>query len=992
MADDWTRVNDILAQALERPEQQRAAFVSEACGGDELLQAKVVRLMALDDRAAAFVGAPADASGENTDAAGPTVERIGHYTVRRIIASGGMGTVYEAQQDHPSRLVALKVLRYGAASPQALKRFKHEAEILGRLKHANIAQVYEAGTWDRGEGAQPFFAMELIEGQSLLRFAETGKLGLRPRLELFVKVCDAVQYAHQQGVIHRDLKPDNILVDAHGEPKILDFGVARATDSDIKTTTLQTDIGQLIGTVPYMSPEQVMGDPHALDTRSDVYSLGVVLYELMCGKLPYDLADKSIPEAVLVIRGQDPAPLSTINRIYRGDLETIAGKALEKDKDRRYQTATELAADLRRYLTDEPIVARPPSTFYQLRKFTRRNRALVGGVAVAMIALMLGTVAATWQAVEARNEAAKQAATNEFMMRLFALMNPIEDADELAELSGHDRVLTLEELLLQASEDLKNAFPQWPEVRADLHYRLGKTFWGMGRFDEMGENLHEAYEIRRDLLGELHADTLETLIWWGYWFFVKGDFEEYVRLERQAFEGLRSVCDEGDPRTLMAATETAIGLTKVGRFEESDELFREIIKIARRDLGEDSRTHLKTVVQHADTLERMGRYEDAERISRDALDVARDRFPDGDVLTASLAWSLGNALRQQGQHAEALEQYRETYAWEHRDGVSVTGTAIRTTASMATVLRRLEGGGAEAEQLLRVQLDACREQLGFNHEYVAWTEFVLGTHLREVGRLADAEAVLRPSHMHFSQELGSGNYWVLFVTRELAFVLRDRGQIAQAEALFRQTIPNWLDMKQYGNGSWDLWNLANLLLDDGRGVEAEDPLRNYIDIRTEVFGSDDSFKYRAMNLLAWILKDLGDSQLAEAETIAREARDGQSKLLGPEANATLMTADTLAVVLHMRGNYEGAIVEFEAVAAAAKKTAGDGWFTRFSALQYGQCLAALSRYDEAEAVFLAIHANGDESSIEALIALYDAWGKPEKVDMYRTPSGVLGSD
>jgi len=245
--------------------------------------------------------------------------------------------------------------------------------------------------------------------------------------------------------------------------------------------------------------------------------------------------------------------------------------------------------------------------------------------------------------------------------------------------------------------------------------------------------------------------------------------------------------------------------------------------------------------------------------------------------------------------------------------------------------------------------------------------------------------------MHFSQELGSGNYWVLFVTRELAIVLRDRGQIAQAEALFRQTIPNWLDMKQYGNGSWDLWNLANLLLDDGRGVEAEDPLRNYIDIRTEVFGSDDSFKYRAMNLLAWILKDLGDSQLAEAESIAREARDGQSKLLGPEADATLTTADTLAVVLHMRRKNKEAIVEFEAI-AAAKKTADDRWFMNCSALQYGQCLAALSRYEDAEAVFLAIRDDGDESAIEPLIDLYDAWGKPELADPFRAPSGVLGSD
>ncbi|MHC4216817.1 MAG: tetratricopeptide repeat protein [Planctomycetota bacterium] len=1002
MADDWTRVNDILAEALERPEAQRAAFVSEACGDDKTLRAQVERLIALDGQAAAFVGGHPDAISENAEAAAPAVDRIGHYTVRRVIASGGMGTVYEAEQDHPSRLVALKVLRHGAASPQALKRFQHESEILGRLKHANIAQVYEAGTWDRGEGAQPYFAMELIEGQPLLRYAESGKLGLRPRLELFVKVCDAVQYAHQRGVIHRDLKPDNVLVDAHGEPKILDFGVARATDSDIRTTTLQTDIGQLIGTVPYMSPEQVMGDPHGLDTRSDVYSLGVVLYELMCGKLPYDLTDKSIPEAVLVIRGEDPVPLSTINRTYRGDLETIAGKALEKDKDRRYQTAAELAADVRRYLTDEPIVARPPSTFYQLRKFARRNKALVGGVAVAMIALMLGTVASTWQAVLARNEAAKQAATNEFMMRLFALANPIEDADELAELTGHERVLTLEELLLQASEDLKTAFPEHPEVRAELQYRLGKTFWGMSRFDEMGDNLRSAYKLRRELLGERHEDTLETLIWWAYWFSDQGDSENYLRLERQAFEGLRQVCGEADPRTLMAATETAVALASVGRFEDSDELFRETIEISRRNHGDDHRITLKAVIQRGYTLTLMGRHAENERMTRAALEVSRRRFPEGDVLTSNLAYRLGVALERQRRYAEALERYRETFAWENRDGASTAATAIRTTVSMALVLRRLERA-PDGEELLRKQLDACREQLGDNHEYVAWSEWALGVHLREVKRPGDAEEVLRRSHDHFSRVLGSDNYWVLFGTRELAKALRDRGKPDEAEPLFRQAVDGWLNLKNYPNATGTLLDLGLMLTATDRAAEGAAVLRQYVEVNTQMYGNDDRMTYQAMNRLAWNLKDLGEQERAEAASIARKAWEGQRRVLGPEANATLMTADTLAVILSMQGHTEEAVSMFDEIIPARRRLHGENrWFLYSSPARYGRDLTRLRRFDDAESLLIAAY-EGLESSEDdaadklaevrdALVGLYIVWGRREMADKYRAPSGVMGSD
>jgi len=315
---------------------------------------------------------------------------VAQYTVGRVIGVGGMGAVYNATQHKPRREVALKLIRPGYASPRLLKRFEIEAEILGRLNHPNIARVFEAGIADTPAGSQPFFAMELIHGAPLDRHATSQNLSTRDRLALFATICDAIHHAHTHGVIHRDLKPGNILVTSDGHPKILDFGVARLTDADIKTTTIQTDVGQLIGTVPYMSPEQAAGDPGELDTRSDVYALGVVLYELLAGQLPYDLDRKMIHEAVRIIREDDPAPLSSINRTLRGDVDTIVAKALAKEKHRRYASAEALASDIRRYLHDEPIAARPPSTWYQLRKFARRNRALVSGVSAAFIVLLAG--------------------------------------------------------------------------------------------------------------------------------------------------------------------------------------------------------------------------------------------------------------------------------------------------------------------------------------------------------------------------------------------------------------------------------------------------------------------------------------------------------------------------------------------------------------------------------------------------------------------------
>ncbi|HET9217530.1 MAG TPA: serine/threonine-protein kinase [Terriglobia bacterium] len=324
---------------------------------------------------------------------------IGRYRILRRIGEGGMGFVFEAQQEYPHRTVALKLIKPGITSLEMLRRFEQESDALGRLQHPGIAQIYEAGTADTGYGPQPYFAMELIRGETLLDYAETHALATRDRLELFTKVCDAVDHAHQRGLIHRDLKPGNILVDEAGQPKVLDFGAARPTERHTPSTA-RTSIGQLVGTLAYMSPEQALADPLELDTRSDVYTLGVILYELLTARLPYSIG-KWMHETLQAIREEDPERLSSINRSYRGDIETIVAKALEKDKAHRYSSAADLAADIQRHLRDEPIIARPRSVGYQLTKFGRRHRGMVAGVIGLLV--VLGAVAtSSWQVVRAK--------------------------------------------------------------------------------------------------------------------------------------------------------------------------------------------------------------------------------------------------------------------------------------------------------------------------------------------------------------------------------------------------------------------------------------------------------------------------------------------------------------------------------------------------------------------------------------------------------------
>jgi WD40 repeat protein/predicted Ser/Thr protein kinase len=396
------RVQGLFDHTVALPPERRAAFLEAACAGDPALRAEVEALLACDADftegaggegllQSPLVRTPTPAApGEPLPATWPpgSPARVGHYRVLRRIAAGGMGAVYEAQQDNPRRTVALKVVRPGLA-PALLKRFAREAHILGRLHHPGIAQVYEAGV---AEDGQPFFAMEFIRGLRLDEYAARHRLDLAARLALLARVCDAVQHAHEQGVIHRDLKPGNILVDEAGQPKVLDFGVARATDADLLTGAGLTQTGQLLGTPRYMSPERLAADPAAIDHRADVYALGVILFELAARRPPYQLEGRPLAEAARMILEQEPPRLGSLDPELRGDVETVAAKALEKDPARRYQSAAELAADLRRWLAHEPIRARPPSALYRLRKFARRHTALVGGVAATVAALALGLV------------------------------------------------------------------------------------------------------------------------------------------------------------------------------------------------------------------------------------------------------------------------------------------------------------------------------------------------------------------------------------------------------------------------------------------------------------------------------------------------------------------------------------------------------------------------------------------------------------------------
>ena len=608
----------------------------------------------------------------------PVLREIGRYRILRVIGEGGMGTVYEAEQDKPRRVVALKVIRPGYASPQLLKRFEQESQVLGRLQHPGIAQIYEAGTHEVAPGADgkhgvivPYFAMEFIRGRGLKVYMEAENLGTRQRLELVAKVCDAVHHAHQKGVIHRDLKPSNILVDESGQPKILDFGVARATDSDIQATTIQTDVGQLIGTIPYMSPEQVAADPQGLDTRSDVYALGVIAYEALAGRLPYDLKHKMIHEAARVIREEEPAPLSTVNRVFRGDVETIVAKSLEKDKSRRYQSAAELASDIRRYLHDEPIVARPASAAYQFKKFAQRNKAVVVGVAAVFLVLVAGMIVSTtlyFRAENARAEQSRERARAE--AAAFSEAEQRKQAETSAERAHQEQIKAervsgfmsgilkgagpsvalgrdttmLKEMLNAAAKRIREGeLKDAPEAEVQLRGTIGQTYQGLGVYDQAHEMIQPTIEQARRLYGEQHVETIRSMNALASLYWDQGRYDEALELNEWAVEKARTGLGEENSETLTALNLKSAFMHETGHWDGLLTLRKNLLEQQRRTLGEEHPDTLDSMDNLAYSYYMTGRRNEAASLFEQTVaircPVLGDEHPATLVTMLMLAWS-----------------------------------------------------------------------------------------------------------------------------------------------------------------------------------------------------------------------------------------------------------------------------------------------------------------------------------------------------------------
>jgi serine/threonine protein kinase len=807
------------------------------------------------------------------DKSPPLPASIGRYRILRLLGEGGMGAVYEAEQEFPHRTVALKVIRAGYASGEMLRRFETETQALGRLQHPGIAQIYEAGTAETPFGRQPYFAMELVQGQALIDYCESHRLGVRQRLELMAKICDAVQHAHQRGLIHRDLKPANILVDESGQPRILDFGVARLTDSDAQATR-QTDIGQLVGTLAYMSPEQVLGDPGEIDTRSDVYALGVILYELLAGRGPYVLG-RQLHEVVRTIREEEPSALSSVNRSYRGDIETIVGKALEKDKTRRYVSAAELAADIQRHLRDEPITARPPTTSYQLRKFARRNKALVTGAAAVLVVLVLGVVASTWEAVQARRAEAKAKQES----AISQAVNDFLQKDLLGQASAYnqskpDPDIKVRTVLDRAAQNIQGKFEKQPAVEAAIWDTIGNTYERLGLYPEAQKQLERALELSRGALGPDNPRTLlimQDLVWLDQ---DEGKYIEAEALGKQTLDKKRRVLGPENPETLAAMGELATVYWAEGKYARAEALDLQTLEMKRRVLGADHPWTLSTMNNLAVLYSNESKYAQAEALQSQALEIERR--------------SLGP---------------------EHP-------ATLMSMNNLATVYAD-EGKYARAEALHRQALEVQRRVLGPEHPETLQTMYDLAGLYRLAGKYAEAEAMQSQTLEIRRRVLGPDHPNTLGSMEDLAWDYVGETKYAQAATLFSQILGAWRRLKgpEDGNTLGSADGLAVALIGERRYDDAEKLLRETLDIRRRVSGPDDP--------------SIGGDLYNLACTMARERHKNEALALLAQAidhgllpsAALAMDKDIDLTSLHGDPRFDALVAHAKQHAAAASKSA-----------------------------------------------------------------------
>ena len=861
-----------------------------------------------------------DGTTLNEGPAPRTYAIIGPYRLTVMLGIGGMGEVWRAEQSEPiHRTVAIKLIKAGMDTRAVVARFDSERQALALMEHPNIAKVLDAGATPEG---RPYFVMEYVHGLPISNYCDKHRLTIKERLELFMQVCEGVQHAHQKAIIHRDLKPTNVLVEeVNGKPvpKIIDFGLAKAMGQQLTEMTLFTEAGAMLGTPDYMSPEQADRDERNIDTRTDVYSLGVILYELLVGELPItspELRAAGI-EAMLrkICEQEAPRPSTklkslgltaknsaerrreepeSLERRLRGDLDWITIKALEKDRSKRYGSVSDLAADLQRHLQDQPVSAGPPSVAYRAGKFVRRHRF---GVTVAVAAALLLIAFAVTMTVQARRIAKERDRANriaDFMTQMFSVSDPSEALGS---------AILARTILDTASNQIRVGLAKDPEVQSDLMFTMARTYASLGLYST-AENLSSAaLESRKRRLGPDGRKTLESTVQLGWVLDREGHDDQAEKLIGQAIAQGRRVFGPEDPVTLEAMDRLGVVLQRMARFDEAEKLQRQLLEISTRRFGPEDPHTLRAQVSLADALSYLGRNTEAEGIYRNALAIEQRVLGPEHPQTLATMNNLANRIQEQGRYAESVALYRQTLAIGER----VMGPEHPDTADTMTAMANAlyyEGNSAEAEKWYRAALAIEQKTLGPENPYATRAQEGLANVLSADGRYAEAERLDREILQIRQRTLGPDHTDTLLTK----------------------------------------FNIGDILYQEGNLPEAEKFIREAFDAQTRVLGAENPDTLASKAELARIF--IREGKYPEAEEMARQAYEVQVRILGPQHSDTLNSLQFVATAMVYNHRYEEAKKLFADTLEKVTKTQEGN----VSLVWYNFACVAAAAHDRDEAV------------------------------------------